>query len=322
MTQISFAPFSNFNSAVPWGLWVVIYIWLAGISVGSFVLVMWGNLKESENLKALTKIGTILSISTLLSGLLSIQIDLGHIERSPKLFLSPNFNSIMAWMAWLYTFYLAVLLFSCRWLKKEVPKLFCGFSIIFALVALIAESLLFSLPPGKIWHSLFFPLHFIASSFVSGIAALIILTAILKVGTARDQLIKSLRKIALAFVALNALIEIIELATHKSLFHPAGLLLLSLNIIIIALLLKNNPAGIIKAGYLGLIQVFLSKYHSIISAQVIAPYKGFAQAYIEPRLNYSYVPTFFEIIVTAGLLVAVLVAFYFLYKIFPLTREA
>ncbi|MFH1876089.1 MAG: NrfD/PsrC family molybdoenzyme membrane anchor subunit [Candidatus Omnitrophota bacterium] len=322
MTQISFAPFCNFNSAVPWGLWVTMYVWLVGISVGSFVLVMWGNIKGSENLKALTKPATLLSISALLAGLLSIQIDLGHIERFPKLFLSPNFNSVMAWMAWLYTGYVAVLLVSLRWQKKEMPKLFCGFSVIFAMVALIAESLLFALPPGKIWHSLFFPLHFITSSFVSGIAALIILTAILKVRQARDQLLKSLGKIALPFVILNTFVEIIELATHKSLFHPAGLILLLANIIIIALLLKCKTGGIIKVGYLGLIQVLFSKYHSIISAQVIEPYKGFALAYIEPRLNYSYAPSLFEIFVTVGLLVMVLVVFYFLYKIFPLTKEA
>ncbi len=322
MTQISFAPFSNFNSAVPWGLWVTIYIWLVGISVGSFVLVMWGNLKGSENLKALTKLATLLSISTLLPGLLSIQIDLGHIERFPKLFLSPNFNSVMAWMAWLYTAYLGVLLFSCRWLKKEVPKLFCSFAIIFAMVALITESFLFSLPPGKTWHSVLFPLHFVSSSFVSATAALIVLAAILKVRAAREELLKSLRKIALTFVVLNTLVEIIELATHKSLFHPAGLILLLANIIIIALLLKNKAGGIIKAGYLALIQVLFSKYHSIISAQVIEPYRGFAGAYIEPRLEFSYMPSFFEIIVSVGLLVAVLVVFYFLYKVFPLTREA
>lgn len=60
MTQVSLASFANFNSAVPWGLWVVIYVWLVGISVGSFVLAMLGNLKGSQNLKALTKISVIL----------------------------------------------------------------------------------------------------------------------------------------------------------------------------------------------------------------------------------------------------------------------
>jgi len=236
MTQITFAPFCNFNNAVPWGLWVVMYIWLVGISVGSFVLVMWGNLQGSQNLKALTKIATLVSISALLSGLLSIQIDLGHIERFPSLFLTPNFKAIMAWMAWLYTAYLGVLLVSLFWLKKEVPKLFCGFAIIFALVALIAESLLFARPPGKVWHSLFFPIHFVTSSFVSATATLIILAAISKLKIARDILLKSLGRIALPVVFLNTLVEIIELANHRSLFHSSGLILLSLNIIIIALL--------------------------------------------------------------------------------------
>ncbi len=322
MNQISFAPFCNFNSVVPWGLWVTIYIWLVGISIGSFVLVMWGNLKESKNLKALTKLATLLSISVLLSGLLSIQIDLGHIQRFPKLFLFPNFNSVMAWMAWLYTAYLGVLLFSCRWLKKEVPKSFCCFAIIFAMAALIAESLLFSRPPGKIWHSLFFQVHFVTSSFVSATGALIILTAILKVGAVRDQLLKSLRQIALSFVVINTFVEIIESVVQEGLFSPESLVLFLANIIIIAFLLINKPGAIIKSGYLALIQVLFSKYHSIISAQVIEPYKGFSKAYIEPRLNCSYIPSLFEIIVVAGLLIVVGVVFYFLYRIFPLTKEA
>jgi len=322
MTQISLASFANFNSAVPWGLWVVIYVWLVGISVGSFVLAMWGNLKGSQNLKALTKIGTILSISTLAAGLLSIQIDLGHIERFPNLFLSPNFNSVMAWMAWLYTIYFGVLLLSLLWLRKEVPKLFCGFAVILAMVALISESLLFSRPPGKIWHSLFFQLHFITSSFVSAAGALIILTSILKKAQVKDQILQLLRKIAMPFVTLNIIIEVIELINHRSLFTWEGLILTLLNIIIIACLLKKTPGGIIKFGYLALIQVLLSKYHAIISAQLVQPYQGFVNSYIEPKLDYSYFPSGFEIIAAGGLLFMVLAVFYFLYKIFPLTKEA
>jgi molybdopterin-containing oxidoreductase family membrane subunit len=301
---------------------VTIYIWLVGISIGSFVLVMWGNLKNIEGLKAMTKLATLLSISVLLSGLLSIQIDLGHIERFPKLFLSPNPNSVMAWMAWFYTAYLGVLFVSLYWLKREVPKLFCGFAIIFAMAALITESLLFSRPPGKIWHSLFFQLHFITSSFVSATGVLIFLVAILKVKAVRDQLFKSLRKIALIFVFLNTFVEIIEWTSHKSLLSPESLILLLANIVIITLLLKNKPGGIIVSGYLASIQVLFSKYHSIISAQVIEPYKGFSKAYIEPKLNCSYVPSLFEVFVVAVLLVMVFVVFYFFYKIFPLTKEA
>lgn len=322
MIQISLASFANFNSAVPWGLWVVIYVWLVGISVGSFVLVMWGNLQGSQNLKALIKIATILSISTLLAGLLSIQIDLGHIERFPKLFLAPNFNSVMAWMAWLYTAYLGVLLLSLRWLKKEAPKLFCGFAVIFAMAALISESLLFSRPPGKIWHSLFFQLHFITSSFVSAAGALVMLTAILKRAQIKDPILLTLGKIALPFVMLNTIIEVMELVNHHSLFSRSGLVITLLNIGIIVCLLKKTPGGIIKFGYLALIQVLLSKYHAIISAQLIQPYQGFAKAYIEPKLGYNYFPSGFEIIAAGGLLLMVPAVFYFLYKIFPLTREA
>lgn len=321
MTQISLGFLANFNSAVPWGLWVVIYVWLVGISVGSFVLAMLGNLKGSQNLTALTKISAILAISTLAAGLLSIQIDLGHIERFPNLFLMPNFNSVMAWMAWLYTAYFGLLLLSLFLLKKELPKLFCVFSVILALVALISESLLFSRPPGKIWHSLFFQLHFVSSSFVSAIGALIILTAILKKAQIKEQILQTLSKIALPLVVLNTIIEVIELVSHHSLFSRAGLILSLLNILMFVCLLRKTSGGIIAFGYLALIQAVLSKYQAIISAQLIPPYQGFAVAYIEPKIGYSYFPSGFEMIIGGGLLLMAAAIFYFLYKVFPLTRE-
>ena len=108
----------------------------------------------------------------------------------------------------------------------------------------------------------------------------------------------------------------------SGLYHIESLILILGNLIAIALLYRHNPLTIIIIGYVELLDVFLTKYNSLISAQVIEPFKGFAQAYIEPRLNYSYAPSLFEIFVAACLLVAVVVVFYFLYKIFPLTKEA
>ena len=178
MNQVSLSPFANFNSAVPWGLWVAIYIWLVGISAGSFLLVCWGNLKNHLSLKKVTRLGISLSLATLLVGLLSIQIDLGHIERFYKLFTSPSPSSVMAWMVWLYGVYAMILLWSLFKFKKEIPRSFLSFAFVFALVIIVIEALLFARPPGKHWHSLFFLIHFFTSSLVGAIAALIFTTGI------------------------------------------------------------------------------------------------------------------------------------------------
>ena len=319
--MISLTPFTNLNSAVPWGLWVSIYIWLVGISAGSFFLISWGNLKNNLYLKKITRLGLILALSTLLVGLLSIQIDLGHIERFYKLFTSPNPNSVMAWMVWLYGVYFAILVISLLRLNKGIPKSFLIFSFIFALTVIVLESLLFARPPGKHWHSLIFLIHFLTSSLVSSIAALIFMVGILWLKKEKTDLLKGLAKIAIPIIVINLMIEIIEITLHGSISHIENWVLLLGNVIAIALLLKHNPFTITLAGGIELIDVFLSKYNSLLSAQIVEPFKGFGNSYIEPRLGFSYTPSIFEFFVSLVLISLVVSLFYFLYRVLPLTRE-
>lgn len=322
MSQISLGPFANFNSAVPWGLWVAIYIWLVGISAGSFLLICWGNLKNIPNLKKLTGLGINLSLATLLVGLLSIQIDLGHIERFYKLFTSPSINSVMAWMVWLYGVYSVVLLAMLYRHKKEaLKKTFFYPAFLFALAVIMVESLLFAMPPGKHWHSLIFPIHFLTSSLVSAIAALIFMVGILWVKDKRGELLQGLSKIALPIIIINLIVEIIDIISLGSISHVESWVLLLGNIIAIVLLRKNSPVAITAAGCIELTDVLLSKYNSLISAQIVEPFRGFAQGFIEPRLQFSYSPTFFEFLSSVFLVALAITLFYILYKIFPLTRE-
>ena len=321
MSQISLTALTNFNSAVPWGLWVGIYIWLVGISAGSFGLVMWGNLKDNPHLKKITRLGVTLSLSTLMVGLLSIQIDLGHIERFYKLFTSPSPVSVMTWMVWLYGVYFAILTLSALNLKKGFRKYFLQFSVVFALAVILIESLLFAMPPGKHWHSLIFPLHFLTSSFVSAIAALIIGTAAFWAKGEKTELLKGLSKIALPLIVINLAIEIIEMVLLKEIGYLQSWILILGNAAAILLLLKCKPLTITLAGGIELINMLLSKYSSLISAQIVEPFKGFASAYIEPRLAFSYIPSAFEFLVSVFLIGSVVFLFYFLYKVFSLTRE-
>lgn len=317
MSQISFAQLANFNTAVPWGLWVSMYTWFVGISAGSFALIMLGNIMKIDCLKKLTRWGILLSLSTLLAGLLSIQIDLGHMERFPKLFLSPQFESVMAIMVWLYGVYFFVLLFSLRSLKKGLPGVFLGAGLIFSLAVLVMESLLFALPPGKHWHSPMFSLHFLSSSLVAAIAALIFSVGGFWDKSGKAELLAGLKKIALPLVVINFAIEILEMLklSDFNLFLIAG------NIIIIALLLKKDDTLITLGGFIALLNILLSKYHGLISAQLIEPFKGFSKAYVEPRLQFSYTPTFFEYLASIGLVCLAIVLFYAFYKVLPLTKE-
>ena len=179
MSQITLSHFANFSSSVPWGLWVAVYVWLVGISCGAYFLAMLANGRNSQGLKKITDLAIALSLAALCAGLLSILADLGHIERFFKLFLNPSFSSVMAWMVWLYNIYFAVLLVSLFRVKKGFAKSFAYISALFALGLLFVESLLFALPPGKAWHSLIFPIHFVFSSIAAASGILIFLSTIL-----------------------------------------------------------------------------------------------------------------------------------------------
>jgi protein NrfD len=322
MNQISFSFLANFSSAVPWGLWVSIYGWLVGISCASYAIVMWANITNNTDVKKLTRLGVTLAISTLMAGLLSILIDLGRMERFYKLFISPNFSSMMAWEVWLYNIYFvllgAVILF---WLKRGIPRPVAQFSVMFAVSLIIVESLLFAVPPGRAWHSPLFIAHFFTSSLVAGAGALILATAVLWSKDSLEGQLKALAKIAIPLIAVNFIAEAAEMISHGALISAGGVLAFLAAVLSAALLVSAKPSFIKLAGLIALISTLAAKYGPLVSAQVVAPYKGFEKAYIEPKLAFGYFPTLPEIIIGAGLVVSAAIIFYILYKLFPLTRE-
>ncbi len=319
--MISITSFSNLNNAVPWGLWVSIYIWLVGISAGVLALVALGNIQGDPHLKKVTRLGLALALSTLCAGLLSIQIDLGHMERFHKLFTSPNPGSVMDLMVWLYGVYFAIIAILLLRFKRGISKPFFLFSFVFAIGVIVLESLLFARPPGKHWHSPVFLLHFFVSSLASGIAVLLFVSGIAWVKEKKAELLQGLSKIALPLIIINLIVEIIDIFSFASIGHLKSWFLLLGNIIAIVLLRKRSPVSITIAGCIELIVVLFSKYNTLISAQIVEPFKGFAESYIEPRIMFGYTPNGFEFLVAIFLITLAAGLFYVLYKVLPLTRE-
>jgi protein NrfD len=99
-----------YGSYVVWGLWVAIYIYMSGLSAGAFLLSSLVYVFRLERLERVGKLALFVALVALLGGLLAIWFDLGRMERFYRVYTSPNFQSMMAWMIWLYTAYFVVLL--------------------------------------------------------------------------------------------------------------------------------------------------------------------------------------------------------------------
>ncbi len=101
---------AGYGSYVVWGLWVAIYIYMSGLSAGAFLLSSLVYVFRLERLERVGKLALFVALVALLGGLLAIWFDLGRMERFHRVYTSPNFQSMMAWMIWLYTAYFVVLL--------------------------------------------------------------------------------------------------------------------------------------------------------------------------------------------------------------------
>ncbi len=124
---------AGYGSYIVWGLLVSLYIYLVGLSAGAFLLSSLVYVFNVERLERIGKLALFVALVTLLTALLSIWFDLGHMARFYKVFTSPNFASMMAWMIWLYTAYFILLVIEAyyvfrpdlvRWSKdSSIPAL-------------------------------------------------------------------------------------------------------------------------------------------------------------------------------------------------------
>ncbi len=101
---------AGYGSYIVWGLWVSLYIYLVGLSAGAFLLSSLVYVFRIRRLEPIGKLALFTAVVTLLTALLAIWFDLGHMSRFYKVFVTPNFRSMMAWMIWLYTGYFVLLL--------------------------------------------------------------------------------------------------------------------------------------------------------------------------------------------------------------------
>lgn len=320
--MITLEHLTNLSSGIPWGLWVSVYIWMIGISLGAYTVTMAGQVFKFEEVKRVAAKVVCLSIATLLIGLLSIMIDLGHIERVHFLFAYFNPASVMAWIVRLYNLFLVVLVAALFLLakKKRMARIFCWLTGLFSLALIILESFLFAAPPGKLWHSPVFTLHFLATSLLSGSAAVLYFTSI---GGTRKEIKKErfVFQTTLILLVVTLILELAELFHFRGVNQVNGFYLIGGYLLGLAFLVIPNPLTRIASSFVIILNILSSKYNSIVSSQTEEPFLGFSQALIDPKLTYAYRPNPLEWTATFVLLLLAIILTLLLYKLYKLAFE-
>lgn len=329
---------ANYGSYVVWGLWVAMYLFFAGVAAGGFMLASLDFLFGLPVFKGTGKVALWGSLVGLAAGLLSIWLDLGHMERIWKVYLQGNPGSVMFQMVWGYTLFglliLASLLLAIRRPASPWLKTLMIVGLLLALFVSGAVGALLGVQAARpFWHIGLFPVQFPVFSLASGAAML--LAAIGLFGRSDDprrpqQLwILAIITVMLQVVKLYFLwadfsqsiygnVPLNVAAVNEVLFGQywwafwflqMGLgSLVPIVILVQPRLARHNG----WAGWMGILTLMgfaVARANIVFPALTVPELEALTTAFSDAHLQFSYFPSLMEWAVTAGTLGLATLAF-------------
>jgi len=167
--------------AVPWGIAISTYAYLAIISTGLCGLAALSHLFGGNNLAPLANRMVWLSIAAILGAFLVIGLELENVWRMPLgVILYPNPTSNIWWMGTLYGMAVGLMIVEIFLIVTRRYKMAVILGVCAAVTELFANSNLgsvfASLNAKPFWYGSQLPIFFLASAFLSGAAAIVLFT--------------------------------------------------------------------------------------------------------------------------------------------------
>jgi len=328
----------NYGSYVVWGLWVAMYLFFAGLSTGSFMIATLEYLFGVKLFKGTGKAALWGALVTMPAALATIGMDLGHMERIWKVYLMPNFGSLLAQMVWGYSLFLPVILLSLwlvfrkpesRWVKPLFAfGLFMAFLLSGGVGALLGVN-----ASRPFWHVGLLPAQFPVFSLATGVAfMLLVLGWFAPKNDERlpQQLwVLSIGTVALAAIKLYFLwadfsqsvyggmpdnVAAVDEVLYGRYWWAFWFLQIGLGTVlpIVVLLqpkLAKNGTWAGAMGFLVLLGFVVARANIVFPALTVPELEGLATAFTGPHLNFDYFPRLMEWSVVLGVVGASTLAF-------------
>ena len=333
----------GYGSYVVWGLWVAMYLFLAGIATGSYMLAALEYIFNVPIFKGTGKAALFAGLVTMPAALASIGMDLGHMERIIKVYLQPNFFSLLAQMVWGYTLFLLVVIVTL-WLafkqKDGQPTgtffkivLWIGFFMSIFLSGGVG-ALLGVNASRPYWTVGLLSVQFPIFAFASGVSLMLIVIGWFMHFKDEEQRYHLFRWLGWVAIALSlSKIYILWAYLSQAWYSQIPDVMVPLNEIlfgrywfsfwvvqiaigtVIPLVLHMIPklthngtwAGLI--GLMVLIGFAAARTNIVFPAMSVEMLDGLPNAFFGPHLSILYTPSNLEISVTAGVIGAAILAF-------------
>jgi molybdopterin-containing oxidoreductase family membrane subunit len=323
---------ANYGSYIGWGLWVAMYLFLAGLAAGAYMLAAFEYLFNVPQFKGTGKTMLWAALVTLPAGLASIGLDLGHIDRIWKVYLQPNFSSFLAIMVWGYTIFLILIVVSLYLAFKSPGKaamkvvMWIGF-VTSILVAGGVGFLLGGNAARLFWHVGLLPVQFPVFAIASGAALMLLLVGWFMPGIESGQrknllwllaiitITTSVAKLYFLFAdltqslyggATDNLIAVNYMLTGPHAFMFWGVqIVLGLAIPVLVLAQPKLAKNGFVAGLMGLFLLIgyaAARILIVVPGQVAEMMPGQAEAFSGPKLSLAYTPSLMEWSVTSAVM--------------------
>lgn len=318
-----------YGSYVVWGLWVAAYLFFAGAAAGAFMISTLDILFNLKLFKGTGRLALWVGLISLTAALLSIWLDLGHMERIWKVYLQGNLGSVMAQMVWGYTLFGLLMLVSLVLsLRDPESRLLKGLMVVGLPLSLFvsgAVGALLGVEASRLfWHVGLLPVQFPVFSLASGAAALLAAIGLFgERGDDRraDQLfILSIATVVLAIVKLYFLwadfsqsmygnVPQNVQAVRAVLFGPYWWSFWIIQILIgtlIPIFFLVQPRYARHNGWAGWMGILVLLGYAVARANIIFPaltvpeIEALATAFSGPHLTFDYFPSLMEWAVTIG----------------------
>jgi anaerobic selenocysteine-containing dehydrogenase/Ni/Fe-hydrogenase subunit HybB-like protein len=221
---------ADFGSYIPWGLWVALYAWFVGLAAGSYMLFAAGEVFRIERLRAVSRPALVVSFASLLTGLVIVGLDLGHLERFWEVYVYGNPTSLMAWEISFYTaFAVLVPVTLVLGFRHELAARFSSLgglagpsgvdspwirplALVGGILALAvsgATGALFGVVGSRpYWHTGLLPLLFVAAALLTAAAVLTVFAALTATSDEGDRReVAFLGRVTLVLLGVTVLIE-------------------------------------------------------------------------------------------------------------------
>jgi dimethyl sulfoxide reductase membrane subunit len=226
---------TGLTNTVTWGLYIVVFMFLVGISAGGLIVVAGAELIGSHRLEELNRLAVIVSGTAIAAAAVSIVPDLGRPQLAWQMIVSPQLMSPLVWDMAVISIYLSIAAIDL-WIltrSKPMPRALRIMAIVSLPVAVLVHSVtawIFGfLVARPFWNTAILAPLFISSALVSGTAlVLVVAWTVRKVSSWNppSHVFQDLAKLLAWFVAVDFFLlmaELITAYTSQTDYHLAPL---------------------------------------------------------------------------------------------------